>query len=97
MHAQPQNPDILTVWMANSAPSTLYSPRRRWRDVVTKDLKATDLGEDEWYEEACRSRPGWRATCRLGLESSSAEVQATAQALAKEVLCDVCSRSFRRG
>ncbi len=60
--------------------------------------EGAEVDEDGWYEKACSSRLGWRAACRLGLESS-AEVQATAQAsgqAAREVVCEMCSRSFRR-
>ena len=37
--------------------------RRRWRDVVRKDLKDIGVEEGEWYEEAQRSRAGWREMC----------------------------------
>ena len=34
------------------------------------------MKEDEWYEEATRSRDGWRDTCRVGMERHT-EVQVT--------------------
>ena len=37
--------------------------------MVRKDLKDIDVEESEWYTEARRSRGGWRALCRLGMES----------------------------
>ena len=44
-------------------------PCRRWRDVIKKDLKEIDVEENEWYEEACRSRVGLSALCLAGMES----------------------------
>ncbi len=61
-------------------------------------LKEIEVDEKEWYEEACRSRPGWRTLRQLGLEST-AEMRAVAQAqgqATREVMCEVCSRTFRR-
>ena len=53
-------------WLPQSYPRC--GPRRRWRDMIRKDLKDIEIKEEEWYEEATRSRPGWRAICRLGME-----------------------------
>ena len=51
----------------------------------------------EWYEEATRSRAGWRSLCRCGLELH-AETQASISAgvAVLEVVCEVCGRVFRR-
>ena len=71
---------------------------KRWRDVIRKDLKDIEVDEDEWYEEAVRSRPGWRAMCRLGMENR-AEVQAATQAsgvVDRDVVWEECGRTFRR-
>ena len=43
-------------------------PRKRWRDVVRKDLKDIEVYETVWYEEARRSRAEWRAMYHTGLE-----------------------------
>ena len=48
-------------WLPEPRPR--YGPRKRWRDVVRADLKVIAVSECEWYEEACRSRAGWRALC----------------------------------
>ena len=56
---------VLFGWL--SQPRPRCGPRRRWKDVIRKDLKDIEVNEDEWYEEATRSRPGWRATCKLGM------------------------------
>ena len=83
-------------WLPQPCPR--YSPRKRWRDVIKKDLAAIDVDENEWYKEACQFRAGWRAIYRLGLENH-AEEQATTQSSGqevREVVCVVCSRTFRR-
>ena len=66
-HAQPQNPK-LALFGQLAQPHLSCGPRRRWRDVIRKDLKKIEVDKSEWYEEACRSRPGLRVICRLGLE-----------------------------
>ena len=73
-------------------------PRRRWRDVIKKDLKQIDVEETEWYEEACRSRTGWRALCRAGMQSrTETQTRATcAEPQRRDVECTVCHRVFRR-
>ena len=52
-----------------------------------------EVDEEVWYEEARRSRVGWRAVyrtdCRENQVSQASEV-------AKEVVCELCSRAFRR-
>ena len=46
-------------WLSESRPRC--SPRRRWKDVICKYLKEICVAESKWYEEARRSRDGWRA------------------------------------
>ena len=65
MHALPKDTESCIVWLAPHAPGC--GPRRRWRDVIRKDLKDIEVNEDELYE-ATRSRAGWRAMCRLGMD-----------------------------
>ena len=65
--------------------------------MIRKDLKTIELDESKWYEEATASRGEWRATCRLGLESSIEERAADQLSVGTcEVTCDVCFRKFRR-
>ena len=83
-------------WLPQPRPRC--GPRKRWRDVIRRDLKDIELDESEWYEEACRSRAGWRALCRMGLESHAEQQAVTraTQAQPRDVFCSICSRSFRR-
>ena len=83
-------------WLAEPRPRC--GPCKRWRDVVRADLNVIAVSECEWYEEACRSRAGWRALCRCGFESH-AEMQAVAahtEPQRRDVECEICNRSFRR-
>ena len=57
---------VLFGWLSHPRPQG--GPRRRWRDVVKKDLKEVKVSDEEWYDEARRSRAGWQAMCRLGIE-----------------------------
>lgn len=64
---------------------------------MKKDLKGVRINEEEWYEEARRSRTGWRAMCRLGMEEMAETRQLNRQAAAmRDVECKVCGRKFRR-
>ena len=45
-------------------------PRRRWKDVIRRDLKDIEMNKSKWYEEATTSRAGWKAVYRLGLKNS---------------------------
>ena len=41
---------VLFGWLSHPRPQG--GPRRRWRDVVKKDLKEVKISEEEWYDEA---------------------------------------------
>ena len=58
---------MLFSWLLQPRPRC--GPRKRWRDVVRKDLRDVEVGEREWYEEATSSRASWMALYRMGLES----------------------------
>ena len=67
-----------------------------------KNLEGISGGEEEWYAEARTSRAGWRTTYRLenNIQAGHEKVQGvqTGEALVvvKDVVSEVCSRSFRR-
>ena len=87
---------VLFGWLSHPRPQG--GPHRRWRDVVMKDLKEVKIGEEEWYDEARKSRAGWRTMCRLGIEEITETQQSKKQteAAVRDVECDVCGRMFRR-
>ncbi len=67
------------VWMADSA-----SPKMWAQEKVRKE--DIEVVEDVWYEEANKSRPGWKALCRRGIKSRVVSVQ----------VVNRCGRTFRR-
>ena len=72
-------------------------PRRRWKDVIRRGLKDIEMDESKWYEDATTSRAGWKAAYRLGLENSDNRIVTEhLLVVACEVVCEVCSRKFRR-
>ena len=52
--------------------------------------------ENEWYEETRRSRAGWRALYRLGMENCRDEQSMQDSMGTRDVMCTVCLRNFRR-
>ena len=87
----------LTLFSWLPEPRPRCGPKRRWRDVVRRDLKDIGVSEEKWFDEAVRSRAGWRALCREGMNRcrESEKVRAP-MAAARDVVCEVCSRRFRR-
>ena len=49
-------------------PCRSCGPKKRWRDMMRRDFKDIKVSEEEWYDEAVRSRAGWSTLCRDGLE-----------------------------
>lgn len=82
-------------WLPQPRPQG--GPRRRWRDVIRKDLKEIELPEERWFEATTTSRQGWRTIYKEGLEKlSSRSHPSRANQQTNEIVCAVCSRSFRR-
>ena len=82
-------------WLCQPRPQS--GPKRRWRDVIRRDLRDINISESEWYDEATSSRAGWRALCGLGLEDRRKQITtASCMPAAREVRCEVCNRTFRR-
>ena len=65
--------------------------------MIRIDLKDIEMDESKCYEEATTSRAGWKAVYRLGLMNSD-DRTATEHLLVAvyEVMCEMCSRKFRR-
>ena len=66
--------------------------------MMRKDLKDIEVPEERWYDEAVRSRAGWRALCRDGIERcrESQGLAIRAAVTARDVVCRMCSKKFRR-
>ena len=77
-------------------PSPRCEPRKRWRDIAHKDLRDIEVDESVWYGEARRSRAGWGAMYCTGLEDCRDIQRAQASEVVREVVCEMCFRSFRR-
>ena len=83
----------LLEWLPQTQPCG--GPRRRWRDLAKKDLKAMEIGEDGMM---------WHRTVESGgvpgVMQNLAEHQVAQQRGwlrgEKNVLCDVCGRRLRR-
>ena len=61
-----------------------------------KDLEDIGGGEEKWYAAARAFREGWRAAYRLDMESYRDAQTKEAFVSAEDVVCEVCSRTFRR-
>ena len=76
-----------------------HGTRKRWRDVVTADIKAVGVSEN-WYEVA-QDRQAWQALCRdgiLSLVEQHSQGWPPGAAPTSEDTAHVCAcgRSFRR-
>ena len=84
---------LLFGWLPQSRPRC--GPRKRWRDVVRKNLKDIGMDKKKWYGEARKSRAGWKAVYRLDVERCREEKSQQVAVAVRKVVCGMCSRSFR--
>ena len=91
-HRMPKS--TLFGWLPQPHPRC--GPKKRWRDMMRRDFKDIEILEEEWYDEAVRSRAGWSTLCRDGLERWRERMGARAPVAVRDVMCEVCSRTFRR-
>jgi len=85
---------VLFGWLPQARPRC--GPRKRWRDVMRKDLRDIGVDESVWYQEATQSRAAWRTRYRDGLDVYRENRTVVGLVAEREVVCDVCSRKFRR-
>ncbi len=86
---------MLFGWLPQPRPPG--GPRRRWRDLIRRVLKAVGVREDRWFDDATESRAGWRTTYQRGMEEEPTQEQVTDQPPRHQpIRCDVCTRGFRR-
>ena len=81
--------------MVAATSSTGWS-RRRWKDVIRQDLKDIGIDEDQWFNEAVKSRASWRGLCRRQLDEVHDGWIAELPHHENVVSCEICSRCFRR-
>ena len=84
----------LCSWLPQPRPRG--GPRKRWKDVIRKDLQRMKISEDEWYEAATSSRAAWRGTYKQGSPVNALSVENQDLTQENSVQCTVCIRTFRR-
>ena len=80
-------------WLQKTRPPG--GPRKRWRDVIRKDLQAIGVPEKQWYE-ATVSREGWNTKYQRLQNDLGRQEQAEPSQQPHQVLCLTCNRCFRR-
>ena len=80
----------LFSWLPQTRPCG--GPRRRWRDLLKRDMKEAGIPENSWYDEALH-RGRWYEAYNQGLSDYQ---QRQTRGLSRDVECDECGRCFRR-
>ena len=80
-------------WLPQTRPCG--GPRRRWRDVVKRDLKVVGMNVCNWYSEA-QDRGKWRAAWNQSLIENQQANETRRSGAEKNVVCVECGRCFRR-
>ena len=80
-------------WLSKTRPCS--GPRRRWRDVVKRDLKSVEVTDGEWYGDA-QNRRKWREVWSHRLTENQQAQAAGLSRGEKTVVCTECKRYFRR-
>ena len=63
---------------------------------MRREFKEIEVSEEKWYDEAVSSRAGWSTLCRDGLERRREIMGTFAPVAVRDVMCEVCSRTFRQ-
>ena len=79
-------------WLPQTRPPG--GPRKRWRDVIRKDLQALGIPEERWYQ-ATQSREEW-CTLYQGLQNDQSQQGHAKPSQQSRVRCLTCNRSFQR-
>jgi len=80
-------------WLPQTRPPG--GPRKRWRDVIRRDLQAICIPEEEWYKTAL-SRERWSTTYQ-GLQNDPSQQEHAEQSQQPhQVKCLTCNRCFHR-
>ena len=85
----------LFSWLPQRRPQG--GPRKRWKDVIRKDLSEMEIKEEEWFEKATSSRAEWRSTYRQARTNLPYDQPLLARTTVNlQVQCPQCHRMFRR-
>ena len=84
----------LFSWLPQPRPRG--GPRKRWKDVIRKDLQSMEVAEDEWFDVATASRAAWRNIYREACTLRANNAQHQQQNQENLVQCTGCQRTFRR-
>ena len=72
-------------------PRLRCGPKKRWRDMLRRDLKDIGVSEKSWFDEAVRSKTGWRALCRDCVSNCRESEKVRAPIVTtRVVVCEVC-------
>ena len=80
-------------WLPQTRPCG--GPRRRWRDLVKRYLKAVGMCDGSWYS-AAQYRAKWREAWSQGTSEHQQAQEAMQLEAEKNVVCTECGRCFRR-
>ena len=83
----------LFSWLPQSRPPG--GPRRRWRDLVKKDIKAAGIAENTWYKDALH-REKWHQAYNESITEHQLSQRQQKQNGPREIQCNECGRCFRR-
>ena len=84
---------VLFSWLLHPRPC--HGTRRRWRDVLKRDMKEAGIPAGSWYELAQR-RKEWYKAYSEGVAVHQQQLNTRGQLGARSIKCDLCMRLFRR-
>ena len=79
----------ITLFGWLSLPRPKCEPKRRWRDVVKRDLQAANINVNTWYDNS-QHRKGWIKACNDGADNYQLQQWRQRQLAPKEVRCSAC-------
>ena len=84
----------LFSWL--TTPRPCWGPKRRWRDVIKKDLVALKIPLDTWYDQT-QNRKSWCEFCGEGTLAYQLYLQQLRQQRSSRTIeCNICGRFFHR-
>ena len=90
-HHIPKN----TLFSWHSQPYPCGRSRKRWRDLVKRDIKAVKIHESSWFEVALY-KGKWHRAYSDGLNNYQQSYLQQRASLHRDAKCDVCGWCFRR-